>query len=187
MAQRSLVYIFDRFEAGMPVAPRGIHDWNNRIPPSHLLMASGKPRPYMSSIDTGQKVAIVADYEPGMARYRAFLRALEATKAMPEEFVAEVRAAEQFLDDAKGRFVLLEPYEVFVFAKTPAPAQCAAVVAKQIPAITAQVDALLAKPPDQVFVKAPKWLADVRKEYNMTLGLGDFSWVAYHPLDAAPA
>jgi hypothetical protein len=183
MSQRSLIYIFDHFEAGMPVAPRGIHDWNKSIPPSHLLMASGKPRPYMSSIDKRAKVAIVADYEPGMARYRAFLRALEATKAMPEGFADEVRAAEAFLDSAKARFVLLEPCEIFDHSKTPPGAQCVTVVVKQIPTMTAQVDAMLAKSPEQLFVKAPKWVTDVRNDHGKALGLGSFSWVAFHPLD----
>jgi hypothetical protein len=185
MANRSHLYAFDRFEAGMPLKPRGLHEWNSVIPISHLLMMSGKPRRYASSI-SDHKVAIVADYEAGVTRFLAFLHALEATQALPPEFAADVRAAEQFLaqDTAKGRFLLLEPVEIFAFSSKPDEEQCAKVVEKQIPAIAAQVDELLTRPPAQLFVKAPKWLAAIKKDWTAAdLGLGHWSSQLYYSLD----
>ncbi|HEY5934174.1 MAG TPA: hypothetical protein VIU61_06065 [Kofleriaceae bacterium] len=176
MANRSTLYEFDRFEAGLPLQPRGVTEWNGSIPPSHLILMSGKPRCYQSSIEKGHKIAVVADREAGVARFLAFLRALEATELLGSEFVVDARGAERFLTttEGAGKFFLLEPYEVFLASKKPAEAQCLDLVQKQIPAIAAQVDELVARPPESLFLKAPKWLAEVRKEWNMKLGIG--SW-----------
>ncbi|MBS1123605.1 MAG: hypothetical protein H6Q90_5833 [Deltaproteobacteria bacterium] len=189
MANRSHLYAFDRFEAGMPLRPRGLHEWSGSIPISHLLMMSGKPRRYASLL-SAHKVAIVADYEPGVTRFLAFLHALEASQALPAEFASDVRAAEQFLadDKAKGRFLLLEPVEIFAFSAKPDEEQCAKVVEKQIPALVAQVDEALGRPPAQLFVKAPKWLAAIKKDWTTAdLGLGQWSSTLYYALDAEPA
>jgi hypothetical protein len=185
VANRSHIYAFDRFEAGLPLTPRGLHEWNWRMPPSHLMLLSGKPRAYQSLIRKGRRVAIVADAEPGVTRFLAFLRALEASNALDESFVEDARTAEAFLasEAGKGRFILCEPFELFAMNKTDWEAQCAAVVQKQIPQLVAQVDALLARPPSEMFTKPPKWLAEVRKEWSMNLGLGDWGPNLFFRLD----
>lgn len=185
MANRSTLYEFDRFEAGLPAQPRGVHEWNRSIPPSHLILMSGKPRTYQSSIERGHKIAVVADREGGVARFLAFLRALEATAALGPEFAEDARVAEQYLTrtDGAGKFLLLEPFEIFALGKKAPEAQCLDLVQKQIPAIAAQVDELVTRPPAALFVKAPKWLADVRKEWNMKLGLGSWGPIVWMRLD----
>ncbi|MDQ3338382.1 MAG: hypothetical protein M4D80_24715 [Myxococcota bacterium] len=186
MANRSHLYAFDKFENGLPLKPRGLHEWNSKIPPSHLLMMSGKPRRYMSSIKPGQNVAIVADYEPGVARFRSFLTALLASKALTDELAVDVRKAEDFLasEAGTGRFLLLEPFEIFAGSNTAPDVQCSAVVAKQIPSVAAHVDKIVAGPPAQLFSKAPKWLGEVRENWGMNLGLGDWGPPLYYQLDA---
>jgi hypothetical protein len=187
VANRSHIYTFDRFENGLPLKPRGMHEWNWRFPPSHLVLLSGKPRTYQSSLEKGKKVAIVADAEPGVTRFLAFLRALEATNVLDEDFVTDARTAEAFLasDAGKGRFILCEPFELFAMNKTDWETQCTAVVQKQIPQLVAQVDALLAKSPSEMFKSPPKWFADVRTDWSMKLGLGDWGPNLYFRLDGA--
>jgi hypothetical protein len=184
VANRSHLYTFDRFENGMPLKPRGMHEWGGRFPPSHLLLLSGKPRTYMSLLEKGKKVAIVADAEPGVTRFLAFLRALEAANVLGEGFIEDKRTAEAFVTDAAmGRFILCEPFELFALGKAEWDVQCSAVVQKQIPQFVAQVDALLAKPPAEMFTKPPKWLAEVREQWSMKLGLGDWGPNLYFRLD----
>jgi len=185
MANRSHLYAFDRFENGLPYKPRGLHEWNHTIPVSHQLLISGKPRAYNSSILTGkQKAAVVGDYEPGVARFWAFMRALEASKVLPDELSTELKAAEEFLarDSSKGRFLLLEPFEIFQFSETALDTQCATFVSKQLATFTAQVDALVARPPEKLFQKPPAWLAAIKKDWG-SIGLGYWSSVLYYSLD----
>jgi len=59
VANRSYVYTFDRFEAGMPWRPRGVHHWASAFPLSELLLLSGRPRAYQSSLYDRAKVAVV--------------------------------------------------------------------------------------------------------------------------------
>ncbi len=185
MANRSHLYAFDRFEAGMPEQPRGLHEWNLVIPVSHLLLMSARPRAYASSIFAA-KVAVVGDREAGVARFLAFLRALEASAALPEDFTVEAHAAAEFLarDEARGNFLLLEPAEVFINGAKPAVDQCAQLVAR-IPKLAAQVDELLTRPPEKLFAKPPRWLAQLRTDWRKAdLGLGTWSSSLHHSLDA---
>jgi hypothetical protein len=185
VANRSTLYEFDRFEAGVPAQPRGVHEWNGSIPPSQLILMSGKPRCYQSLIEKGHKIAVLADREAGVARFLALLRALEATEVLGTDFVEDARVAEQFLTttEGAGKLLLLEPYEIFELSKKPPEAQCLDLVQKQIPAIAAQVDDLIARPPKTLFVKSPKWLTEVRKEWNMKLGLGTWGPNVWFRLD----
>lgn len=186
MANRSHLYTFDRFEAGLPFKPRGLHEWNWTIPLSHLLLMSGQPRQQASLLATDHsKVAIVADRERGVTRFLTFLRALEATGAFPHQLSREASDAREFLrdrDEGKGTFLLLEPIEIFAMEGTPAEAQCAELVEKKIPKITAQVDALLAKPANKLLSKPPKWLAALRDDWT-SLGLGQWTSILYYQLD----
>ncbi|MEO8551546.1 MAG: hypothetical protein ABI678_16325 [Kofleriaceae bacterium] len=182
MANRSHLYTFDRFEKGMPYKPRGLHEWNWTIPASHLILMSGRPRVYNSSLtEKPAKVAIVADREPGLSR---FLRLLAALKPRDPGLAEEAEHAEAFLASEAGRgaLFLLEPIEIFDMAKAAPETQCVAVVQKQVPAIAAQLDEALAKPAEKLFVKAPKWLKEIDKDWN-TLGLGRWSSVLYYTLD----
>lgn len=177
MANRSHLYAFDRFEAGMPEKPRGLHEWNSVVPLSHLLLMSGSPRTYASSVFAG-KVAIVADYETGVTRFLGFLRALEASAALPEDFTAQAHTAAEFLagDAARGRLLLLEPGEVLVYSAKPPVEQCTQLVQQRIPKLAAQVDELLARPAEKLFAKAPRWLAQLRTDWHQAdLGLGAWS------------
>jgi hypothetical protein len=182
VANRSHLYVFDRFENGMPHKPRGLHEWNWSIPPSHLILMSGRPRVYNSSLTLKPaKVAIVADREPGLSR---FLRLLTALRPRDPELAAEADRAEAFLASEAGRggLFLLEPIEIFDLKKATPEAQCAAVVQKQLPALAAELDEALARPPAKLFAKAPKWLREVDKNWN-TLGLGQWSSILYYTLD----
>ena len=53
--------------------------------------------------------------------------------------------------------------------------------------MAAQVDDLIARPRESLFVKAPKWLAEVRKEWNMKLGLGNWGPIVWFRLDGEGA
>ena len=183
MAKRSYLYAFDRFEAGMPEKPRGLHEWNLVIPLSHLLMMSARPRAYASSVYAA-KVAVVADHEASARRFMAFLRALEASNALPEEFVQEAHAVAQYLaqDETMRQFLLLEPAEIFAGAAKPPVEQCAQLVEQRIPKLAAQVDELLARPPEKLFAKAPRWLADLRADWHQ-VGLGVWSSSLHTTLD----
>lgn len=183
MANRSHLYVFDRFEKGMPYKPRGIHEWNWSIPASHLILMSGKPRTYTSSLTkVPAKVAIVADRDAGVAR---FLRLLAALKPRDPELAAEAAEAEAFLASEKGqgKLFLLEPIEIFHMEKAAPETQCTAVVQKQIPAVVAALDEALARPAGRLFVKAPKWLKEIEKDWNK-LGLGEWSSILYYSLDS---
>lgn len=172
----------------MPEKPRELHDWNSVVPLSHLLMMSARPRAYASSIFAA-KVAIVGDREAGVRRFLAFLAALEASNAMPEDFVAEARTAARSLgrDGARGQFLLLEPGELFVASAKPPVEQCAQIVEKQIPKLAAQVDELLTRPPEKLFAKPPRWLAQIKSDWHKAdLGLGVWSSTIHTPQDPSP-
>ncbi len=114
------------------------------------------------------------------------MRALEATGELGESFVEDMQAAEAFLasDKGVGKLLLLEPFELFAMSKRDWEAQCVEVVREQIPSFAAQVDDLIARPPDLVFKKPPKWLAEVREEWGMKLGLGSWGPILWLRLDA---
>jgi hypothetical protein len=182
VANRSHLYTFDRFEKGMPEKPRGLHEWNWSIPASHLILMSGRPRVYNSSLtEKPAKVAIVADREPGLSR---FLRLLTALKPRDPGLAEEATHAEAFLASEAGRggLFLLEPIEIFDLEKSAPELQCAALAQKHLPKLAAELDEALARPPEKLFVKAPKWLKAIEKDWNV-LGLGRWTSVLYYSLD----
>jgi hypothetical protein len=185
VANRSYLYAFDRLEARTPQKPRGLHEWNWTIPPTHLMLMSGTPRWVKSVAVPERNVAIVADREPGVARLLAFLRALETNGELGDGFVEDARTAETFLasEQGAGPLLLLEPFELFAMMDRSWEWQCAQVVQKQIPAFAAKVDELIARPPERLFENAPTWLAEVRESWNMKLGLGDWGPIIWLRLD----
>jgi hypothetical protein len=187
MANRSYLFSFDEFHEGMPSKPRGVHEWNWSIPLSHLILLSGQPRTYRSSLWKG-KIAIVADYSPGVQRFLAFLRILEASGQLdkPKAFKKAAQEAEKFLTVPKerGRFLLLEPGEILAMGKDDLEKQNEKLVKSKIPTVTKQIDTVLTRQPEKLFQSAAGWLSAIRTEWNdSALGLGSFSDVLYYQLD----
>ena len=178
MANRSLLYGFDKFEDGMPSNPSIVHEWPSAISLSQTLLLSGLPRVYASSMRSA-KVAVVSDFAMGTTRLLAFLRALVASGGMaePEVFAKAVEETEVFLarPEVVKRFFLLEATEVFGIDKQPQLPQVAKLVDTRIPTLAKQVDALIEKTPAQLFVKAPTWLVALRRDWRKA-DLGITGW-----------
>lgn len=177
MGNRAYLYAFDRFESGMPLRPRALHHWRNIIPISFLLLLSGKPRPYRSSIYENSQDAIISELEQGCNRLLHLLRLLEESGKVHGIHAAR-RETEKFLTPLPGRFVLLEPTEIFWFEQTPHQAQQAKLIA-QIVKLAQQVDRILTQPPAQLFTRAPVWLTRLRADWSNELAVE--GWSALSP------
>ena len=98
----------------------GISEWPYDIPLAYGLLLSGNPRTCRSVIwDAPEDISIIADYEPGVERLKAFMREFDVPAAQPlfDETVA-------FLDAAENRnsYFFLEPLEVYELMEGDIPA-----------------------------------------------------------------
>ncbi|GGX72512.1 DUF7822 domain-containing protein [Saccharospirillum salsuginis] len=116
MANRAYLYS-TKHTPGTPLAKDvsrrfvGLSEWPYDIPLTYGLLLSGNPRTCRSMIwDAPEDISIMADYDAGVERLKAFMRDIDVPAAHPlfEETVS-------FLDRAENRnpYLFMEPLEVY--------------------------------------------------------------------------
>lgn len=121
MANRSYIYSTNQLPGAEPVGirnePIGISEWNYDIPLVFKLLVSGNVAVSKSAIwpDAGA-VALVGDYDEGVARLKSFLERIRLPEAQPL-----VQGAIAFVEAEVNRrkYFLLEPGEILEMADEP--------------------------------------------------------------------
>jgi hypothetical protein len=121
MANRSYIYSTDHVPGAEPIGTRhelkGISEWNYDIPLVFKLLVSGNVTVSKSAIwpDAGA-VALVGEYDEGVARLKAFLERIPLAEVQPL-----VQQAIAFVDAPtnRRRHFLLEPGEILEMGDEP--------------------------------------------------------------------
>jgi hypothetical protein len=95
----------------------GIAEWNYDIPIAFKVLLSGNPRKCRSSIwEVPEEIAIVGDYDLGLARLFRFLDRIPLPEVVPLK-----EEARRFLTDEanKNRYFVLECGEIFEMDEVP--------------------------------------------------------------------
>lgn len=118
MANRSYLYVVDQVPGqGVPLTRvSGLSEWNWDVPLVHELLVSGSGRLVPSTIWDAPAVAILGDYDQGVAN----LERLFARLPQDQETQRQIAEARSVLGDPanRGRYLLLEVAEIHVLSAT---------------------------------------------------------------------
>lgn len=112
MAHRSYLYVVDEIpgEAATSARVRGLSEWKGDVPLVHLILITGSPRLVPSTSWNAPTVAILGDFDQGVANLERLFAQLPAN----EETQRQIAEARGILSDPsrRGRYLLLEVAEI---------------------------------------------------------------------------
>lgn len=182
MANRSYLYATNVVPTADPApATRkrtGISEWGWETPLVYKLLLSGDPRVCPSTLwRSPHNLAVIGDYDKGVAKLRAFLARIELPEAQP--LIADALA---FLDDDQNRqpWLVMECAELYDLEDEDM-GQLNARMHERIQQIDNELDAVLETlKPD--YQGKPGSEHDTPQEALAALGLGQWSKVLYFDL-----
>jgi hypothetical protein len=169
MANRSYLYTLDAVPSKKKkVKPiRSLSEWGWDIPLSHKILASENPKRCQSAIWGDHEIGVVADFPAGRDRLLAFLGVVGEAKPKNQKAFAEALAeTKKTLASKKhaGKLTLLECGEIFDMLDEDLVTSTDRLVDKEIPALKEKVEAAIAG-------KEKKWVSEVAKTWEKSLGL----------------
>jgi len=144
MANRSHIYTFSKESS---VQHKDLSEWKWAIPIAHQLLVSGQPRAVHSHVwNNDDKIAIEADFDPGLARLFRFLHwfAQQEGVSGTEVLERQIRRTQEFFERRENRkpLALLEAAEIFVLNERIPLGQQTESEIREIEVLAAEVDRL---------------------------------------------